>query len=128
MHTLTPNAHHAVVTVHLAMPAEKNPHSDDIADGLNQFFQAGILSGLLADYAFYHTDMPNLVVAPPAPEAGSLFTSPAMAEQALLLDFARHVIDFCRYRQQKERPIDLDHINVGPLVMDYMHTRENSEG
>lgn len=70
---IKPNATHAVITMQIALHSQ-NPEA--IADGLNEFLRPEVGQGWIADYSFYNTDNPLLVIASNDPVEGELFTTP----------------------------------------------------
>lgn len=70
---IRPNKTHAVITMQIALHSQ-NP--DAIADGLNEMLRPEVGEGWIADYAFYNTDNPLLVIASNNPIEGELFTTP----------------------------------------------------
>lgn len=71
---IKPNETHAVITMKIALHSQ-NP--DEIADGLNELLGGQIGKGWVADYEFYNSDNPLLVIASEMAEEGELFTSPS---------------------------------------------------
>jgi hypothetical protein len=93
---ITPNETHAVITMRIALHSQ-NP--DEIADGLNELLGGQVGKGWVADYAFYNSDNPLLVIASETAEEGELFNSPSgylypdMEKQAESLTFEHFAID-----------------------------------
>jgi len=123
MHTITPKGNHAIITAHLALSSIMTGQCESSTDELISLLRAGIEKGLLADFSVYHTDNPITVTAPATPTPGCLFTPPVQAQTAMLEDFARYMVTFCQHRQQKNRPIDDEHINIDLVVNEFQRSR-----
>lgn len=73
-HDIAPGKEHIIVNMQVAL---LTTCSCTAADGLNEFLRPEIGEGFIADYAFYNTDKPVIVVASDDPEEGELFIGAA---------------------------------------------------
>lgn len=74
MHDLKPNSLHAVVNCQVVICPKYANSPDNINDGLGEIFRSEIGAGFIADYAFFNTDNPALVMTSEEPEEGELIS------------------------------------------------------